>query len=224
MKKHALMIAGGVLALLILTWGFSKWSYGRSHISTDNAQVGGHLVPVLAKVGGYVQAVAVSENEHVAQGQQLVIITPAELKQRVAQAEADLAAAQAGAGVGAGSGQAQAVVTQAQRQRSALGAQIEAARANALKADQDLERIKGLAEKQIVSKQQLDAARAARDAAHAAVRGLEQQQGGASAGITGAQAGVKPARARFPRRMSILISPPDDICYRDKSNKIRSQN
>jgi membrane fusion protein (multidrug efflux system) len=151
------------------------------------------LVPVLAKVGGYVSDVAVSENEHVDQGQMLVQIDEAELKQKVAQAQADLTAAQASAGE-RGTGQAQ--VNQAEHQQSAMEAQIEAARANATKADRDLERMQGLADKQIVSKQQLDAARAAAEAAHATVRGLEQQHSGATAGISGAQAGVRVAQAR----------------------------
>jgi len=33
--------------------------FGRSHVSTDNAQVDGHIVPVLPKVGGYVAEVRV---------------------------------------------------------------------------------------------------------------------------------------------------------------------
>lgn len=204
MKKNILLVVGGVLALLVVVWAFGKWRTARTHVSTDNAQVGGHLVPVLAKVGGYVQTVQVSENDRVTQGQPLIQIDEDELKQKVAQAAADLAAAQASAGVGSGGGSAQAQVTQAERQRGALGAQLEAARANAVKADHDLERIKGLADKQIVSKQQLDAARAAAEAAHAAVSGLEQQQFGATAGISGAQAGVKLAQARMQSAQSAL--------------------
>jgi membrane fusion protein (multidrug efflux system) len=50
-KKFVLPIVV-VLGLLILFWAFQKWNYGRSHQSTDNAQVDGHIVPVLAKVGG----------------------------------------------------------------------------------------------------------------------------------------------------------------------------
>ena len=204
MKKNVMIIVGGVIVLIALIWGIKAYSFARVHESTDNAQVGGHLVPVMAKVGGYVESVGVQENDHVKQGQLLVQINVDELKERVAQAQADLAAAQASAGASAGGGQAGAQVTQAERQRSALGAQIEAARANATKADRDLARVQGLAEKQIVSKQQLDAARAAAEAAHATVAGLEQQQGGATAGVSGAQAGVKLAQARVQAAQSAL--------------------
>jgi len=35
-----------VLAILGGVWAFKNWSYGRSHESTDNAAVDGHLVVV----------------------------------------------------------------------------------------------------------------------------------------------------------------------------------
>ncbi len=51
-KKKFILPIVGVVALILLVWVFEKWSYGRTHQSTDNAQVDGHIVPVLAKVGG----------------------------------------------------------------------------------------------------------------------------------------------------------------------------
>ena len=190
------MLVGSAVALLIVIWGLSAWNYHRTHQSTDNAQVGGHLVPVLARVGGYVQTVAVSENDHVTEGQLLIQIDEQELKQKLAQAEAELAAAHAAAGTATSAGQAQAQVAHALKQRTALGAEIDAARANVEKADRDLERLQGLAEKQIVSRQQLDAARAASESAHATLLALQAQQAAASANIAGAEAGVKLAQAR----------------------------
>jgi len=70
-KKFVLPIAI-VVGLLLLGWAFQKWNYGRSHQSTDNAQVDGHIVPILAKVGGYVKSVSVNENDQVKSGQLLV--------------------------------------------------------------------------------------------------------------------------------------------------------
>jgi len=89
-----------VLALLAAGWAFKQWSYGRSHESTDDAAIDGHLVPVLAKVSGYVEAVTVSDNDHVKADSIVVTIDPSEYKVRVAQADADLAAARATAGGG----------------------------------------------------------------------------------------------------------------------------
>jgi membrane fusion protein (multidrug efflux system) len=196
MKKNVALTAGVVIALVVLLFVGKKWMYSRSHVSTDNAQVGGHLVPVMAKVGGYVDAVNINENQPVQQGQVLIEINTDELKQRVAQAEADVLAAEAAAGG--------ATVTQAERQRSSLGAQIDAARANAARADRDVQRLQGLADKQIISRAQLDAARTSAEAAHAAVVALEQQQSGASASVTGAQAGVRQAQARVQAARAAL--------------------
>src|SRR5689334_9761773 len=140
-----------VLVALGALWAFKQWSYGRSHESTDDAAVDGHLVPVLAKVSGYVQAVTASDNDHVKADSLLVQIDPSEYRVRLAQAEADLAAARAAAGsAGGASGQAAAAVEQATGQRAALDAQITAAKANEVKARQDLARMEELAGKQIV--------------------------------------------------------------------------
>jgi membrane fusion protein (multidrug efflux system) len=127
----------------------------------------------------------------------VVRIDQSEYKTRLAQADADLAAARAGAGTSGGGGQAQAVVQQASGQRASLDAQITAAGANATKAKQDLARMEDLAAKQVVSKMQLDGARAAAEAASANVVALERQQSAAGGTVAGAEAGVRLANARL---------------------------
>jgi membrane fusion protein (multidrug efflux system) len=194
-KKFVLPIVG-VVALILLFWAFQKWSYGRSHQSTDNAQVDGHIVPVLAKVGGYVKTVNVSENDHVNAGQLLVQLDDEDYRVRLQQAQADLAAAEATAGGGGFSGQAQAQVQSATGQRAALDAQIGAAQANANKADADLARAKELAGKQIISKQQLDAAQATADVAHANLIAAQRQAAAGGGVVNTAEAGVRVANAR----------------------------
>ncbi|MGH7616663.1 MAG: HlyD family secretion protein [Gemmatimonadaceae bacterium] len=186
-----------ILVALGGLWAFRQWSYGRTHESTDDAAVDGHLVPVLAKVSGYVQSVNAGDNDHVKADSVLVTIDPAEYRVRLAQAEADLAAARASAGGGGTNGQAQAAVEQATGQRASLDAQIAAARANEVKARQDLGRMEELAGKQIVSKQQLDGARAAAEAAAANVLALQRQTSAATGTVASAEAGVRLATARL---------------------------
>jgi membrane fusion protein (multidrug efflux system) len=186
-----------VLVALGGLWAFKQWSYGRMHESTDDAAVDGHLVPVLAKVSGYVQSVNAGDNDHVKADSVLVTIDPAEYKVRLAQAEADLAAARAAAGGAGSNGQAQAMVDQASGQRASLDAQISAAKAQDVKAKQDLARMEELASKQIVSKQQLDAAHAAANTAAANVVALERQTAAATGTVASAEAGVRLAAARF---------------------------
>lgn len=195
-KKKIVLSIVGVLALILLFWGFQKWNYGRSHQTTDNAQVDGHIVPVLAKVGGYVKMVNVSENDHVNAGQLLVQLDDADYRVRFQQAQADLAAAEATAGGGGFSGQAQSQVQSATGQRAALDAQTGAARANANKAQQDLARARELADKQIISKQQLDAAQATAAVAQANLLAAERQAAAAGGTVNTAEAGVRVANAR----------------------------
>jgi membrane fusion protein, multidrug efflux system len=141
--------------------------------------------------------VTVSDNDHVRADSLLVQIDPSEYRVRLAQAEADLAAAQASAGGAGSNGQAQAMVEQATGQRASLSAQITAARANEVRAKQDLARMEELAAKQVVYKMQLDAARATAEAASANVVAMERQSTAAGGGVASAQAGVRLAAARL---------------------------
>jgi membrane fusion protein (multidrug efflux system) len=178
----------GLLALVGLTFGVQRILWARTHVSSDDAQVEGHIIPVLAKVGGYVTAVEVSENQLVATGQTLVLIDDQEYRQKLAQAEADLQVAIAMAGTGGRSGQAVAQVAAAE-------AAAQSARVNATRAKADAERYRALAERQIVSRQQLDAAVAAADAAAAQLTAAEEQTRAARSAEQGANARVAALRA-----------------------------
>lgn len=196
-RRRLLLIIALPVALVLLVWGVRLWQYGRVHESTDDAYVAGKLVPVLAKVGGYAATTPVEENQHVAEGEALVTIDETELRQRLAQAEAEYSAAQAAAGGGGVAGQVQAQVEQARRQRAALSAQLEAAQTNVTKAERDLARLEGLADKQIIPQQQLDGARAAVDAGRSGLKALEEQRSAAEAAVATAQAGLRQAQARL---------------------------
>ncbi|HET9948876.1 MAG TPA: biotin/lipoyl-binding protein, partial [Longimicrobiales bacterium] len=162
-----------VAALVAAVWGISRWRYARTHVSTDNAQVDAHIVPVLAKVGGYVAEVLVEENQLVHRGETLVVIDDAELRVRVAEAEADLAAARAAVGTEETQGQVEAEVAAARARREALEARLASAQAALDRTRSDLARIEELAAKKISSVQQLDAARAAAEAAEAEVSAVQ---------------------------------------------------
>lgn len=189
-----------ILAVVLIVggyWGYGQWSWNRVHESTDNAQVEGTIVPVISRVGGYVETVNAADDKHVDAGVPLVTIDAREYKVKVAQADADLAAARASAGARGVEGQAAALVQTASSQRAVIDAQVVAARAQQTRAQQDLDRAKELVAKQIVSRAQLDAAQAAYDAAAANVVATQRQVSAAQSGITGAEAGVRLASARF---------------------------
>lgn len=164
----------GVVLLALVGLGARRWIYGLSHVSTDDAQADGHIIPILPKVGGFVTEVRVDENRPVKAGDTLVVLDDRDYRVRLAQADADLAVALAGVSNRVRVGQAEA--------------QVEQAQANALKAHADLDRMRPLALQDIVSKQQLDAAEAAASAADAALAA-------AQAGLVAADARVGAARA-----------------------------
>jgi membrane fusion protein (multidrug efflux system) len=162
-----------VILLGLLLVGVRRWWFGRSHVSTDNAQVDGHIVPILPKVGGYVAEVRVEENRTVKAGDTLVVLDDRDLRARLAQTEADLAALLATVSSRTRVGQAEAAVAQAQ--------------ANAVKANADLARIEPLAVQSVVSAQQLDAARAAATAAQAQLASSQSALVGADARVAAAR-------------------------------------
>jgi membrane fusion protein (multidrug efflux system) len=180
-------------------WAVGRWRYSAGHVSTENASVDGDIVPILAKVGGYVNQVLIHENERVESGHTVVVIDDAELSVRLAEAEADLALARATAGSDGVPGQAQAEAAAARERRQALEARLVSARAQRDRAVRDLERGRELAATQIVSQQHLDAAQSAADAAVAEVTALEQEIAAARSAETAAQAVVRAAAARLAR-------------------------
>ncbi len=186
-----------VVALLGLGWAAKTILYNQGHVSTDNAQVDGAIVPVLAKVGGFVRTLSVDENDHVKLGQPIVMIDSAEYAVRLSQADAELAAAAFVAGTKNVDGQAEAQIRGATSQGQVVQAQIESAKSALSKATADLARYKELAAKQIVSKQQLDAAQAAFDQATANLAAVQRQAGSAAAQLSNAEIGGKLAQARY---------------------------
>src|SRR4029079_7851936 len=142
-RRQIVLGVGAVIVLLALAFGGKKYLYARAHVSTDDASVDGHIVPVVAKVGGYVVSVGVSENDQVRAGQVVVQLDTAELAVRLAQAEADLAAARAAAGGPGVTGQAEAQVQTAAGQAGALQAQVAAAKAKAKRGRWELDRNEG---------------------------------------------------------------------------------
>jgi len=175
---------------------------------TDDAQVNGHLIQVSSRIAGQVAKVDVEENQVVKAGDVIAELDPSDYKVAVENAEAALASAQANAAAanvavpittvntgsnlrsaGADVSGTQAAVEQAQQQLEAARARVAQAQANFTKAQADLARYKPLVEKDVISKQQFDAAVAAADATKAAVAD-------ATAGEKAAEDGVRVAHER----------------------------
>ena len=206
-----------VVLLVVVLVAVGLWWRSTFTEDTDDAQVNGHLIQVSARVGGQVSKVSVDENQVVKAGDVIAELDPRDYQVAVENAEAALASAEANAAAanvnvpittantgssltsaGADVSGTTAGIEQAQKQLEAAHARVIQAQANSTKAQADLTRYKPLVEKDVISKQQYDAAVAAADASKAAVADAKANEQAASDGIkvarerqTGAQAQLK---------------------------------
>jgi membrane fusion protein, multidrug efflux system len=187
-KNHLPLIIAGIVVLAALGFGVRQWAFGRTHVSTDNAQVEGHVIPLLPKVGGFVAEVRVRENQPVQVGDTLVVLDDRDLVARLQKAEADLAVALTSVGTSSRAGQADAQV-------AAARARVTQAEEAAWKAHADFDRYSALAARHIVGSQQLDAAKSAAATADAQLAAARQDVAAASAALVAASAHVASARA-----------------------------
>ena len=196
------IIVLGVVVIGAGYWGGKTYLYSRDHVVTDNAQIDGPMMPAASKLQAFATDVRVVDNQVVKAGDTLVVFDGRDLEAKVAQARADLAAAVAMAGSGSHAGQLAAQLDAAKATAAGAEAAVASAAAALHKAGADLERIRGLAAKQIVAAQQLDAAQAAfdvaaatLDVAHRTQAATKAQIGVGEAALTGADAKVAAARA-----------------------------
>src|SRR6185369_14335228 len=203
-----------VLGVVIYLWRTA----GR--VSTDDAQVDGHITQVAARVGGTTTKVNVKENQYVETDTVLVELDPRDYQVAVDRARAELADAQANAS-GAATGipltqvstestlrtatggveEAQAGVAVADRQVEAARAQLIAAQARqrekeatAVKTTKDVDRLKGLAAKEEIAQQQYDAAVSSADSARAAADAARSDVSAAEVAISVAEQRARQAR------------------------------
>ena len=212
-RRRGIIIA--VVVILVLV-GLGFWWHSTYYEDTDDAQINGHLIQISSRIAGQVIKVEVDENQQVKAGQVIAELDPRDYEVAVENAKAALASAQAAAAAanvnvpitsintgstlssaGADVSAATASISQAQSQVAAVHAQVVQAEANALKARQDLDRYKPLVEKDVISKQQYDAAVATADAAKAAVENAHATEKAAQDNVRVANDKASAAQAQF---------------------------
>lgn len=186
-KSRRKLIVIAVVALLAIGAALFYW-HSTFTEDTDDAQVDGDLYQVSSRIAGQVIKVYVEDNQEVKAGDLLAEIDPKDFQVALEQAQANLANAEAAAiqasvnvpitsissstSISTTSSDvqsAQAAIAQSQKQVAAAQARVAQAQANAKKSDLDVERYRPLVEKDVISKQQYDAAVAAAAANRASV-------------------------------------------------------
>jgi membrane fusion protein (multidrug efflux system) len=218
----------GVVLLLAIIAGFFYWKSTFTE-DTDDAQVDGNLYQVSSRVAGQVTHVDVEEEQFVHAGDPIAEIDPKDFEVALEQAKANLADAeaqyeQAKVNVpitnvnvsttlttsGSDVLSSQSSVAQAEAQAQAAKARVDSAKAQALKSQLDVDRYTPLVKKDVISKQQFDAAvaQAAADQANleAAQRDMKAQQDmvhQAEQKLANAQSQEKQNRSNGPKQVVV---------------------
>jgi membrane fusion protein, multidrug efflux system len=193
------LLGGGLLVVMV---ALALFVHYHNRVSTDDAQVDGHITPMASKVYGNVLEIMVDDNQTVKTGQVLVRLDPRDYQAKVNQARAALALAEAQAqaaqvGVplsrettqsGTSSAQAQLNVNQAEFEKAKATyakdstaelayarANVEARQASCDRAQADLARMKPLLAKAEISQQQYDAYLAAARVADSELKAAKER-------------------------------------------------
>lgn len=222
-RKKQLRI-GLIVGTVVFAIVFGGWRiYSAGHVSTDDAQVAGHIIVISPKATGFIKKVYVDDNQEVQAGQLLAEIEDQDYQIRLAQAEADLANArsaakasttqvsvtsqtttsqvdQARAGVAmakAGVDVAQKDLEQARAMLRAAEAEVVAANSNLKKTEDDVTRYRRLAAKEEIPRQTLEATENAEVAAKSNVTSAIQNEQAARAKVAWAEARITQAQAQL---------------------------
>jgi membrane fusion protein (multidrug efflux system) len=201
------IIGGGLFVRNSLAWE-----------STDDAQVNGHIMPLSARINGYVLEVPVIEGQLVHAGDVLVTIDPKDYKIAVEQAQATFADSEASAASSRFNVPITSVTTKstldsaetavvnadagfraAEQNFESAKAVLEQAEANAARSDADLGRYEQLVAKEDISRQQYDQAVAAAKANRSGVVS-------AGASVLAAEQAVRQAQGKLLQARADLRS------------------
>jgi membrane fusion protein (multidrug efflux system) len=227
---HPLGLLLIIAALLVLAIaGYFFWNYLQSFVSTDDAEIDGHIHQLSSRIAGTVVAVYVENNRSVQHGQTLVDLDPRDYETALTQAQANLAQALAALEAQAPNvpitqttettsvstarhevANAEAALQAARQSHESALADLRQAEANADNATAEERRYRDLAEKQEVSREQYDQratqARAQqaqvssrRASADAAEKAVEQRQ----AALAEARDHYLEAQSNQPRQVAV---------------------
>ncbi|WP_246689791.1 HlyD family secretion protein [Methylobacterium sp. WL116] len=184
-RPRKTLVLAGLLCAALAGGGYQGWQYwtvGRFFVTTDDAYVQADISVLAAKISGYLEAVPVVNGQSVKKGDVIARLDDGDYR-LAQQAAQDKLATQESTIVRIGR-QAEA----AQAQVVQMAAQIDATKADAVRALADYNRATQM-QADYVAKSRLDQAKADRDRTDAAVKGAE-------AGLIAAKANVEVLHAQ----------------------------
>jgi membrane fusion protein, multidrug efflux system len=179
--------------------------YQRTHISTDDAYVDGHVHTIAPKVSGTVKAIFVKDNQRVKKGDILVEIDPVDYEVSLKEAEASLEAERTKLS------QLQDQVETAKRQMAEIQASLKGAwadlelqEANLRQNRKDLERERLLIQKDLIARQEYDRSQTAYEVSQAQVKSAREKTQQLEASVETQRALIRQAEAGLPPQQAVI--------------------
>ena len=172
-----------ILAILIIGgggWGFSKYNHGQHHEETDDAQVDANISPVIPRISGYVTEIKVKDNQVVHKGDTLIVLDNRDQMIKLEQAKAGLLGSESNLTVAnATTFASEAAGGTYKANVSVVQAQIEEAKVNVWRANQDFARYENLIKDHSITQQEFEQAQATKQKAERGLAVLEAQKNAA---------------------------------------------
>ncbi|TLV03585.1 HlyD family secretion protein [Dyadobacter luticola] len=179
-KSYTFVIILAVLVIVGGIWGFSKYTHGQHHEETDDAQIDANISPVIPRISGYVTEIRVKDNQEVKKGDTLIVLDNRDQLIKLEQAKASLAGSEGSLVVANATTNATAAsgITY-EANISVVDAQIEQAKVNVWRANQDYARYENLIKDHSITQQEFEQATAAKQTAERQLAVLQAQRGAA---------------------------------------------
>ncbi|MFT7724206.1 MAG: HlyD family secretion protein [Roseateles sp.] len=204
-----LLVIGAALLIGGLGLGGRMWWRSQHVVETDNAFVAGRIHPVATRVAGVVTEMHMRDNAAVKAGDLLLRLDPADAAVQVERLKAQIAQADAALATSA------AQIAQARAQAAAAGSQVAQAEAVLARTELDARRSQALfgAELRATSRQELDAALAARDVARADLAARKAGAAAATQAVAAAESARRSADAQKGATLAQLKDAQNQVGY-----------
>ncbi|MFG6469052.1 HlyD family secretion protein [Roseateles sp. BYS87W] len=204
-----LLIVGALLLIGGVGLGGRMWWRSQHLVETENAFVAGRIHPVATRVAGVVTEMRMQDNALVKAGDVLLRLDPADAAVQIERLKAQIAQADAAIATSA------AQIAQAKAQAAATGSQVAQAEAVLARTELDAKRSQSLfgAELRATSKQELDAALAARDVARADLSARKASAAAAKEAVTAAESARLSAQAQKAATQAQLKDAQNQLGY-----------
>ncbi|MDO8434068.1 MAG: HlyD family secretion protein [Candidatus Binatus sp.] len=176
------------LAIGLAIAGYRTWQYMDTYVTTDDAQIDGHIAPISSRISGTIARVYVQDTQFVAAGTALAEIDPRDAQASVDNARANLA-------------EVEAQVESARAGQISAEAKVRQAAATNDQAQKDAERYTSLYKQRVVSGAEYDERIRAAAVDQAALESELATANAAKKIIGSRQASVKAARAALDQAL-----------------------